>query len=111
MRQVKCAKRNLAAQVSPTFADDECSCAASFLWWVQSLAPNERLWEVARTATDHIRHEGEHFGGLAFWARLHASKTLAELATATTPPYSPPYTVRPGCENTTLIAGMDLRPG
>lgn len=54
----------------------------------------DKVWDVARSCTQHIKQESEQQGGLAFWARMHASKTLPELATAKPPPYTPPYTVR-----------------
>ena len=87
--------KELVVQVNPPFRDDEPACAASFLWWQQTMTPRETLWDLARSCTENIRRESDQYGGLTFWARLHASKTLAELATAPTPPYSPPYSVRP----------------
>ena len=82
-------------QVTPTFEDNQPSCGASFLWWQQAITGGERLWDLARNCTENIRRESDQLGGLTFWARLHAAKTLPELASASTPPYSPPYTVNP----------------
>jgi len=80
-------------QVKPAFGDDETSCAASFLWWQQTLSAQETLWDAVGSCSANIKQESDNYGGLAFWSRLLASKTLPEMATATSPPYSPPYTV------------------
>ena len=86
-------RRHSCLQVRPAFNDDEPSCASSFLWWQQPVSGQQALWDLVRSCTANIRKESEEFGGLAFWARLLASKTLPELATAAQPPYTPPYTV------------------
>ena len=81
--------------MKPIFNDDEPSCAASFLWWQQPVSGQQSLWDLVRSCTANIKREGEELGGLAFWARMLASKTLPELATSPVPPYTPPYTVMP----------------
>lgn len=86
--------QNHDSQVEPPITDEETSCAASFLWWPQHLEPLKSPWEIAKESTNCIRAETEQQGGLVFWARMHASKTLPEMAAAQSPPYTPPYTVR-----------------
>lgn len=67
---------------------------ASLLWWPQEVTPQETLWALAKEATAAVKRESEAKGGLAFWARMHADKTMFEAMGQEKPPYNPPYTVR-----------------
>jgi hypothetical protein len=67
---------------------------ASLLWWPQEVTPQETLWALAKEATAAVKRETEARGGLAFWARMHADKTMFEAMGQDKPPYNPPYTVR-----------------
>ena len=42
-------------QVKPAFGDDETSCAASFLWWQQTLSAQETLWDIVKDCSANIK--------------------------------------------------------
>lgn len=82
-------------QVDPPLASEDCACGASFLWWSQKLQANHSIWVVAKQATECVKRESAAHAGLAFWARLLASKHLYEIFDPKNNlrPYTPPFTV------------------
>ena len=81
-------------QVDPPVPMEAVAAGCSLLWWPQQLAAADKLWDVAAAASAAVRRERDAKGGLAFWKRLHAEKTMAEVATLPEPPFLPPFTVR-----------------
>jgi hypothetical protein len=80
-------------QVEPPVKPAQGGQGASLLWWAQSLGAKDSVWAVAREATACIKRETEARGGLAFWARMYADKTMFEAMGQETPFFSPPFTV------------------
>lgn len=67
---------------------------ASLLWWPQDVKATDTLWTVAKEATANVKRENGAGGGLAFWARMYADKTMFEAMGQETPSFNPPFTVR-----------------
>lgn len=67
---------------------------ASLLWWPQEVAAGDTLWSVAAAASAAVKRETEGKGGLVFWSRMYADKTMFEAMGQETPFYNPPFTVR-----------------
>lgn len=91
--------RNLVVmllQVDPPVPTEAVAAGCSLLWWPQQLAAADKLWDVAAAASAAVRRERDAKGGLAFWKRLHADKTMAEVAALPEQPFLPPFTVRCG---------------
>ena len=53
----------------------------------------DTLWTVANEATTHVKQENANKGGLAFWSRMYADKTMFEAMGQETPSFNPPFTV------------------
>ena len=53
----------------------------------------DTLWTVAKEATAHVKRENGDKGGLAFWSRMYADKTMFEAMGQETPSFNPPFTV------------------
>lgn len=83
-------------QVDPPVPTEAVAAGCSLLWWPQQLAAADKLWDVAAAASAAVRRERDAKGGLAFWKRLHADKTMAEVAALPEQPFLPPFTVRCG---------------
>ena len=54
---------------------------------------SDTLWTVAKEATTNVKRENAAKGGLAFWARMYADKTMFEAMSQETPSFNPPFTV------------------
>ena len=85
------------------------AAGCSLLWWPQQLAAADKLWDVAAAASAAVRRERDAKGGLAFWKRLHADKTMAEVAALPEQPFLPPFTVRRGPALALLSFSTKLR--
>ncbi len=85
---------NLGLQVEPPVKAADGGQGASLLWWAQEVAPADTLWSVAAAASAAVKRESEAKGGLAFWSRMYADKTMFEAMGQETPFYNPPFTVR-----------------
>lgn len=81
-------------QVEPPVKPADGGQGASLLWWAQEVTPSDSLWAVAAAASAAIKKETEAKGGLAFWSRMYADKTMFEAMSQETPFYNPPFTVR-----------------
>lgn len=62
---------------------------------MQDVKPTDTLWTVAKEATAHVKSENVEKGGLAFWSRMYADKTMFEAMGQETPSFNPPFTVSP----------------
>ena len=62
---------------------------------MQDVKPTDTLWTVAKEATAHVKRENGDKGGLAFWSRMYADKTMFEAMGQETPSFNPPFTVSP----------------
>ncbi len=82
------------AQVDPPVPAAGVAAGCALLVWPQRLAAADLLWDVAAAATAAVRREHAAQGGLAFWKRLHADRTMAEVAGMAAPPFLPPFTAR-----------------
>lgn len=80
-------------QVEPPVKPAQGGQGASLLWWAQTIGPKDTLWAVAKEASACVKRETEAKGGLAFWTRMHADKTMFEAMGQETPMYNPPFTV------------------
>ncbi len=80
--------------MDPPVPADAIAAGCSLLWWPQQLAAADKLWDVAAAAGAAVKRENAAKGGLAFWKRLHANMTMAEVAGAKEQPFLPPFTAR-----------------
>ncbi len=80
-------------QVEPPVTAAQGGQGASLLWWVQDVKSSDTLWTVAKEATTNVKRENAAKGGLAFWARMYADKTMFEAMSQETPSFNPPFTV------------------
>ncbi|BDA49274.1 hypothetical protein COCOBI_13-3850 [Coccomyxa sp. Obi] len=87
--QCPCSVRD---QVEPPVKAADGGQGASLLWWPQDLAATDTLWSVAAAASAAVKRETEAKGGLAFWSRMYADKTMFEAMGQETPFYNPPFT-------------------
>ena len=62
---------------------------------MQDVKATDTLWTVAKEATAHVKSENNDKGGLAFWSRMYADKTMFEAMGQETPSFNPPFTVSP----------------
>jgi len=62
---------------------------------VQDVKSTDTLWTVAKEATTNVKRENGEKGGLAFWSRMYADKTMFEAMGQETPSFNPPFTVSP----------------
>ena len=60
---------------------------------MQDVKATDTLWTVAKEATAHVKAENAAKGGLAFWSRMYADKTMFEAMGQETPSFNPPFTV------------------
>ncbi|CAK0786372.1 hypothetical protein CVIRNUC_009585 [Coccomyxa viridis] len=79
-------------QVEPPVTAAQGGQGASLLWWVQDVKSSDTLWTVAKEATTNVKRENAAKGGLAFWARMYADKTMFEAMSQETPSFNPPFT-------------------
>ncbi|EIE24884.1 hypothetical protein COCSUDRAFT_62293 [Coccomyxa subellipsoidea C-169] len=87
--QCPCSVRD---QVEPPVKPADGGQGASLLWWAQEVTPSVSLWAVAAAASAAIKKETEAKGGLAFWSRMYADKTMFEAMGQETPFFNPPFT-------------------
>ncbi|KAK9830884.1 hypothetical protein WJX81_001702 [Elliptochloris bilobata] len=73
----------LSQCVDPPVPAEAVAAGCSLLWWPQQLAAGDKLWDVAAAASIAVRRERDAKGGLAFWKRLHADRTMAEANSTT----------------------------
>lgn len=83
----------MPAQVDPPVTAAQGGQGASLLWWAQDVKPTDTLWTVAKEATTNVKNENGTKGGLAFWSRMYADKTMFEAMSQETPSFNPPFTV------------------
>ena len=79
-------------QVEPPVTAAQGGQGASLLWWAQDVKPTDTLWTVAKEATTNVKSENGAKGGLAFWSRMYADKTMFEAMGQETPSFNPPFT-------------------
>jgi len=80
--------------VDPPVPAAGVAAGCALLVWPQRLAASDLLWDVAAAAGAAVRCEHAAQGGLGFWKRLHADRTMAEVAGMAEPPFLPPFTAR-----------------
>jgi len=98
------------AQVDPPVPAAGVAAGCALLVWPQRLAAADLLWDVAAAAGAAVRREHAAQGGLAFWKRLHADRTMAEVAGMAAPPFLPPFTARmPLCPTRRACPCVDNR--
>ena len=68
-------------------------CLLISLGCMQDVKATDTLWTVAKEATAHVKSENNDKGGLAFWSRMYADKTMFEAMGQETPSFNPPFTV------------------
>ncbi|KAK9918466.1 hypothetical protein WJX75_004263 [Coccomyxa subellipsoidea] len=87
--QCPCSVRD---QVEPPVKPADGGQGASLLWWPQEVSGTDTLWSVAAAASAAVKRETEAKGGLAFWSRMYADKTMFEAMGQETPFYNPLFT-------------------
>lgn len=70
-QKVSCAApANMRQRMEPSLDPEDCVCGIAFLWWCQMIWPDQRLADVAATATREIRRKLRDGFAFGFWKWL-----------------------------------------
>lgn len=60
----------LILQVSPPIDPADCVCGSSGLWWYQTVSKDQKVIDLAGTATNEVRRLLKEGFGMGFWEWL-----------------------------------------